>query len=198
MSQPGIQQGGEALLWWKVALHLDEAQLALANVTAHNLDDPRLALALQERLREGQAILLEIFRAKGLLPTEPAATEPLVVLPSPKPTVGATPSPEVPTAVMPGPEEPSARLLVGGSPFAAGGPPGGAGAALPWAPQFRQGAGPQVPPPPPWISQVPPVPQVPPPAPPPSVESTIAASTLEGLPPLPDVPPSAKAPQAKA
>jgi hypothetical protein len=54
--------------WWKVALHLDEAQIALANAMAHNLADQRPIFALQDKLREGQAILLEIFRAKGLLP----------------------------------------------------------------------------------------------------------------------------------
>lgn len=54
--------------WWKAALHLDEAQRALANAMAHNVDDPRPIHALYDRLREGQAILLEIFRAKGLLP----------------------------------------------------------------------------------------------------------------------------------
>ena len=68
MPQPGYQEGGEPLWWWKAAMHLDEAQLALANAMAHNVDDPRLAHALYDRLREGQAILLEIFRAKGLLP----------------------------------------------------------------------------------------------------------------------------------
>jgi hypothetical protein len=68
MTQPGYQDGSEPMWWWKVALHLDEAQLALANAMAHNLDDQRPVFALQDRLREAQAILLEIFRAKGLLP----------------------------------------------------------------------------------------------------------------------------------
>lgn len=68
MTQPGYQESSEPRWWWKVALHLDEAQLALANAMAHNVDDPRPAHALYHRLREGQAILLEIFRAKGLLP----------------------------------------------------------------------------------------------------------------------------------
>jgi hypothetical protein len=68
MSQPGYHEGNERVLWWKVAMHLDEAQRALANAMSHNVDDPRPVHALHDRLREGQAILLEIFRAKGLLP----------------------------------------------------------------------------------------------------------------------------------
>ena len=68
MTSPGYQEGSAPMWWWKVALHLDEAHLALANAMVHNLDDQRPAFALQDRLREGQAILLKIFRAKGLLP----------------------------------------------------------------------------------------------------------------------------------
>src|SRR5436190_1585355 len=68
MPQIGYQEGSELMWWWKVAMHLDEAQLALANAMAHNLDDQKPVFALQDRLREGQAMLLEIFRAKGLLP----------------------------------------------------------------------------------------------------------------------------------
>jgi hypothetical protein len=64
-TQPGYQ---ERALWWRVAKHLDEARLAAVNAMAHNVDDPSLILALHDRLREGQALLLEIFRAKGLLP----------------------------------------------------------------------------------------------------------------------------------
>jgi len=71
MAPVGYQEGGEKAWWWKVALHLDEAQLALANAMAHNLDDPRPVFALQDKLREAQATLLEIFRAKGLLPRAP-------------------------------------------------------------------------------------------------------------------------------
>lgn len=67
MTQPGYQQGSESVWWWKVALHLDEAQLALTNAMAHNVEDSRLIHALHDRLRDGQAILLEIFHAKGLL-----------------------------------------------------------------------------------------------------------------------------------
>ena len=62
---PGYQ---DVPWWWKVALHLDETQLALANAMAHNVDDPRLAQALYDRLREGQAVLLDIFHMKGILP----------------------------------------------------------------------------------------------------------------------------------
>ena len=58
----------ESMWWWKVALHLDEAQLALAKAMAHNVDDPRPAHALYDWLREGQVMLLKIFHAKGLLP----------------------------------------------------------------------------------------------------------------------------------
>src|SRR4029079_18374619 len=54
--------------WWKVAQHLDDAQLALVNAMVHNVDDPRSVHALRDRLREGQAILLEIFHSKGLIP----------------------------------------------------------------------------------------------------------------------------------
>ncbi len=66
--QPGYQEGSERTWWWKVAQHLDEAQLALATVMAPNLDGPTPTLVLQDKIREAQAILLEIFRAKDLLP----------------------------------------------------------------------------------------------------------------------------------
>lgn len=66
--QPGYQQGSETQWWWRVAKGLDEAQLALSNAMTHNVDDPSAGQALYERLREGQAILLEIFRRKGLVP----------------------------------------------------------------------------------------------------------------------------------
>lgn len=49
-------------------MHLDEARLAAGNAMAHGLDDPTLGLALQDKLRDAQVILLEIFRARGLLP----------------------------------------------------------------------------------------------------------------------------------
>src|SRR4029077_17272024 len=68
MTQPGYQEGGEVLWWWKVAQHLDEAQQALANAMAHNLDDQQATFGLQDKLREGQVILLSIFQMKGLVP----------------------------------------------------------------------------------------------------------------------------------
>lgn len=135
-------QKGEAMWWWKVALHLDEAQLALANAMAHNLDDPGLALGLQERLREGQASLLEIFGAKGLLPAQSSGAP-------------AAAPPAMPVEVSPG-------ASGGGPPSFAGGVPSGAPLPPSWIPQFSQGAfpstsmQPQVPPPPPsWIPQFP-------------------------------------------
>src|SRR5680860_463824 len=96
MSGPGYQEGGELMSWWKVAMHLDEAQLAFANAMAHNVDDPRLAHALYDRLREGQAILLEIFRAKRLLPGAP-----MLGSPSGAPMPGAPMSAPMPVAPMP-------------------------------------------------------------------------------------------------
>lgn len=100
MTQPGYQEGSEPMWWWKVARHLDEAQLALTNAMAHNLDDPRPVLALHDRLREGQAILLEIFRMKGLLPgaTNGTAAVPVSEMPMPVPGTGVS----VPTAVAGG------------------------------------------------------------------------------------------------
>jgi hypothetical protein len=69
MTDPGYREGSDRPLWWKVAKHLDEARLAVVNALAHGLDDPTLALALQDKLRDAQVTLLEIFRAKGLLPS---------------------------------------------------------------------------------------------------------------------------------
>lgn len=68
MAPVGFQEGTEKLWWWKVAFHLDEAQIALANATAHNVDDPRMQQTLYDRLREGQGVLLQILAAKGLIP----------------------------------------------------------------------------------------------------------------------------------
>ncbi|HSX22297.1 MAG TPA: hypothetical protein VLE97_05930 [Gaiellaceae bacterium] len=68
MPPVGFQPGVEKSLWWKVALHLDETQIALANASAHNVDDPRLINALYDKLREGQGILLEILTVKGFMP----------------------------------------------------------------------------------------------------------------------------------
>lgn len=114
--QPGYQQGSEPMWWWKVAQHLDDAQLAFANAMSHNVDDPRLMHALYDRLRDGQAILLEIFRAKGLLPgaTNGTAGGPMpggpvaggpMAAPMPVAPVSGAPMPVAPTpaAPMPGP-----------------------------------------------------------------------------------------------
>lgn len=104
MSGPGYQEGGEPLWWWKVAQHLDGAQSALSNAMAHNVDDPSLAFALYHRIREGQAILLEIFRAKGLLPGQSSVR---IETPIQRPPTSA---PEAPTGVLlpfPSPHFPS-------------------------------------------------------------------------------------------
>ena len=98
MQQPGYQQGSERAWWWKVAKHLDETNLALGNALAHNLDDPTLPLAFGDAIRQAQAILLEIFRAKNLLPGGP--------VPPPKT------------------EMPTGPVAAGGSPLSGGGPPG--------------------------------------------------------------------------
>ena len=73
MAHPGFNPADERTWWWKVAKHLDDAQLALLNAIAHNVDDPRPLQDLQTRLREGQAILLYIFQVKGLLPGLPGS-----------------------------------------------------------------------------------------------------------------------------
>ena len=101
--QPGYQQGSEPMWWWKVAQHLDEAQLAFANAMAHNVDDPRLMQALYDRLRDGQAILLEIFRAKGLIPgaTNGTAGGPMPGEPAPSGPMPGGPAPSGPMHVMP-------------------------------------------------------------------------------------------------
>jgi len=80
MTQQGYRPGEEGAQWWKVAHHLDEAQLASVNAMASNVDDPTIILAFQETIRQAQAILLEIFRVKGLLP---AAIEPPAVASAP-------------------------------------------------------------------------------------------------------------------
>lgn len=77
MTQPGYQEGAEALWWWKVAQHLDEAQGALANAMAHNLDDQGAVFELQDKLREGQTILLALFQAKGLISTGTEGSQPV-------------------------------------------------------------------------------------------------------------------------
>ena len=108
MTQPGYQEGGEPMWWWKVARHLDEAQLALANAMAHNLDDQRPVFALQDRLREGQAILLEIFRMKGLLPGATNGTAGV-----PMPGTAGVPMPGTPGMPMPGVPMPIVPVPVG-------------------------------------------------------------------------------------
>ncbi len=64
-------QPAERAWWWKVAMHLDEAQLSMAKVLTNNVDDPTPIHLLQGKLRDAQAFLLEIFRWKGLLPGLP-------------------------------------------------------------------------------------------------------------------------------
>ena len=111
MTQPGYQAGSEPMWWWKVALHLDEAQLALTNAMAHNLDDPRPVHALIARLTEGQAILLEIFRAKGLLPGSTNGTHeaPMPPMPGVPVPMGADDGAAIPAEQAPlAAEEPAA------------------------------------------------------------------------------------------
>jgi hypothetical protein len=89
------QQGVERAWWWKVAMHLDEAQLATSNVMPHNAEDPTPVYVLQGKLREVQAFLLEIFRWKGLLPgSVPSAPV------APAVAVGGSPSEHMPTGPM--------------------------------------------------------------------------------------------------
>lgn len=99
MVQPGYNPANESVLWWKVAMHLDEAQLALANAMALNVDDPTAVHALQEKIREGQAILLTIFRAKGLLPAAPNGKHAMPEEP-PSPAVPVMPEPAVPDQMI--------------------------------------------------------------------------------------------------
>jgi hypothetical protein len=109
MTQPGYQEGSERAWWWKVAMHLDSAQLASVNAMTHNLDDQASAFALQDKLREAQAILLEIFRSKGLLPVAPPAgvqpPPPQQPQPQPPPFAFAGAPPQPPFA---GPQPPAA------------------------------------------------------------------------------------------
>ena len=141
--QAGYQRGNERAWWWEVAKLLDATHLAMDNAIAHNVNDPTLLLAFGYAISQAQAILLEIFHAKGLLPSQPNGS-----------SVG------VPPPSMSGPAVP-AEALGGASPFSAplsGMPPAS------WTPQFGQ-APPQfsqggVPPPPPQFAQGP---QMPPP-----------------------------------
>lgn len=103
--------GNERMAWWKVAMHLDEAQHALSNAMAHNVDDPQLMHTLYSRLREGQAILLEIFRAKDLLPAAPNGT---IEVPT-RPAAGISATSEMLPAV-PVPAEASGEAAVAAPP----------------------------------------------------------------------------------
>jgi hypothetical protein len=87
----------EAAAWWKVAKHLDEALLAATIAMTLNVDDPTAVHALQGRLREAQATLLEIFWGKGLLPGGMPAAAPVTVAAA----VGAPAA--APPAVAPAP-----------------------------------------------------------------------------------------------
>ena len=130
MPPVGFQDGTEKSWLWKVAFHLDEAQIALANATAHNVDDPRPLQALYDRLREGQGVLLQVMAAKGLIPqapngahhvpplvmSEPAVPEQMItdaeILDDPReptepPAVGHTTADESSTAVPAGGEDPA-------------------------------------------------------------------------------------------
>jgi len=73
-----MRSGSQDAAWWKLAMHLDEAQRSLETVLAHNPQDVALARSFQEALREGQARLLEIFRFKGFLPASLNSKPPAV------------------------------------------------------------------------------------------------------------------------
>lgn len=96
MTSPGYQEGHDRVLWWRAAMHLDEARLAVGNAMAHGLDDPTMGLALQDKLRDAQVILLEIFRARGLLPR---GTNGKIEVPLPL-AVAVVSTPEPSTAVV--------------------------------------------------------------------------------------------------
>jgi hypothetical protein len=92
-------QQSEHSWWWKVAKHLDDAQIALGALAITNADDPAVILLLQEKLREAQATLFAVFQAKGLVPTP---------MPTP-PTVEAPPAPEAQEPSQPS-HEPSQEV----------------------------------------------------------------------------------------
>jgi hypothetical protein len=71
MANPGYTPGGERDWWWKVADHLDKAVIASVNAMVHNVDEQDQVFKFQDKLREAQAILLQIFQTKGLLPGSP-------------------------------------------------------------------------------------------------------------------------------
>lgn len=141
MTQPGYQAGSEPMWWWKVALHLDEAQLALSNAMAHNLDDQRPVFALQDRLREGQAILLEIFRMKRMVPQAPVPTPEI-----PTPEMPPMPGMPWPGVSMPGvPAAVSVDAGVVAVPVEQGSPLAAEEPAVPEAEQATAGSEPEVP-----------------------------------------------------
>jgi hypothetical protein len=112
MPRPGYREGLDRVLWWRAAMHLDEARLAVVNALAHGLDDPTSGLALQDKLRDAQAILLEIFRARGLLPSGTSGgaevpRHPADFVPMTEGVAPATPAAEVVAA-----EAPSGRAPV--------------------------------------------------------------------------------------
>lgn len=107
MSQPGYQEGSEPMWWWKVAMHLDEAHRASINAMAHNLENQMPVFALQDKIQEAQALLLEIFRWKNLLPATSA----------PPPVQEAeAPSTEAPAVAAEEPVVPTEQITVEGSP----------------------------------------------------------------------------------
>lgn len=71
MANPGYTPGGERDWWWKVADHLDKAVIASVNAMVHNVDAQDQVFKFQDKLREAQTILLQIFQSKGLLPGSP-------------------------------------------------------------------------------------------------------------------------------
>ena len=89
------QDGGERTWWWRVAQQLGLAHVALINARAYNVDDPKLVNALEAKIREAQALLFTVFKAKNMLPphpgASPAATPPGA--PPMKPSGAAFPSP---------------------------------------------------------------------------------------------------------
>ena len=121
MSQSGYQEGSERTWWWSVAQHLDSAQLAAVNAMAHNLEDQTMVFALEDKLREAQVILLEIFRTKGLLPGAPNGS-------SPQPITNA-PAPLAPPQPPPGASPPGMAFAPPPPP-----PPPFAGASAPFVP----------------------------------------------------------------
>ena len=158
MPSPGQPvPASERAWWWKVAKHIDDAQLAAANALALNVDDPSRIHMLQETLRQGQAILLQIFQAKGVLPAAPAAPAARPAN-APQPPVGLPvggPLPPPPAGPPPATDSPVAPIEVltntAAQPFTF---------AFPSAPppSWLHGQQPppwmqeqQPPPPPPWI-----------------------------------------------